>query len=73
MNLFTRIVSYLPASIQPYAKAFLPFIGTLIAIGVQYAVTGEYDRAEFVTTITGFGSTLVTFLFPNIPPGPVKP
>lgn len=62
------IVARLPARLQPYAKALLPAVGTLVAIAVQLAVTGEYDRAELTTTITGLGATIVAFVFPNIPP-----
>lgn len=65
VSVFSRIVSYLPAPVRPYAKAFIPFVGTLVAVGVQYATTGEYDRAELTTTLTGMGAALMTFLFPN--------
>lgn len=52
---------------RPYLKAVLPALLTLIAVGVQWAVTGEFDRAELVTTLTGLGSSLLTFYVRNEP------
>lgn len=59
------LTNLLPVSLRPYAKAVLPFIGTLVAIGVQWIVTGEYDRAELSTTLTGLIAAFVTLLAPN--------
>lgn len=55
----------LPKSLQPYAKAIAPFTLTLVAIAIQWAVTGEYDRAELTTTLTGLSAALLTYLVPN--------
>lgn len=55
----------LPESLQPYAKAVYPFVLSLIAVGVQWAVTGSYDRAELATQLTGLLAALVTLLVPN--------
>lgn len=57
----------LPKPLQPYAKAAVPFVASLLAVAVQWAVTGEYDRAELVTQITGLGSALLSLLVPNEP------
>lgn len=62
------LTALLPARLQPYAKAALPFLATLAAIAVQWIATGEYDRAELTTTITGLGTTLLAFAVPNLPP-----
>lgn len=46
-------------------KALLPFVGTLLAVGIQYGVTGEFDKAEVATALTGISASLVTLLVPN--------
>lgn len=61
----SALTGLLPARLQPYAKAFLPFVGTLVAIAAQWALTGAYDKAELTTTLTGLVGVLVTFLAPN--------
>lgn len=63
--ILTGVVSKLPSAVRPYAKAFLPFVGTLIAVGVQYATTHTYDQVALSTTLTGLGATVVTLAFPN--------
>jgi hypothetical protein len=55
----------LPDRFQPYAKAVVPFVLTIIAVVGQWAATGELDRAELVTAVTGALSALVTFAVPN--------
>lgn len=72
-SIFERIVSRLPVKLQPLAKALFPFVGTILAVAVQFFVTGEFDKAELVTTLTGISAAVITFLFPNIPPGDVDP
>lgn len=54
-------------AIRPYLKAVAPALLTLVAVLVQVLVTGEYDRAELVTTITGLASATITFLVSNEP------
>lgn len=61
----TALAALLPVRAQPYAKALVPAIGTILAVAVQYAITGELDRAELATAITGGLTTLTTFLTPN--------
>lgn len=73
MTVLERIVSYLPTKLQPYAKALIPFVLTLVTIGVQWAVTGEYSHSELATTVTGLVTTFAAYLFPNIPPGEIDP
>jgi hypothetical protein len=46
-------------------KSLVPFVCTLLAVGIQYGVTGEFDKAEVATAITGIGASLVTLLTPN--------
>ena len=57
----------IPKSLQPYAKAVVPFVLTIIAVLGQWATTGEFDRAEFVTAVVGALSALVTYVVPNEP------
>lgn len=55
----------LPASLQPFAKAVTPALLTVLAIVVQWIVTGEYDRAELATTLTGLLAAATAYLVPN--------
>jgi hypothetical protein len=64
-QILSLLVDRLPARLQPYAKAVLPFVIAAAAVVVQWAITGEFDRAELVTAITGAGAALVTLLAPN--------
>lgn len=52
------------SGISPKAKlaALIPFLATLAAIGVQWLVTGEYDRAELVTSLTGLSGAILAFV-----------
>jgi hypothetical protein len=58
------------SAVRPYLKAVLPALLTLIAVLVQWAVTGVYDKAELATTLTGLLASLVTFLAKNDDPLP---
>lgn len=53
---------------KPYLKAIVPFVGTLVAVVVQVLVTGEFDKAEIATAVTGILAATVTYLVPNEPP-----
>lgn len=66
MYLLTTLTNLLPERWRPFAKALWPAILTIVAVGVQWVVTGEYDRAELVTTLTGLPSAIVTFFVPNL-------
>ena len=57
----------LPDSLQPYAKAAYPALLTLAAVLAQLIVTGEIDRAEVTTALTGLLGAAVTLLVPNAP------
>lgn len=59
-------------ALRPYLKAILPALLTLVAVAVQWAATGAYDKAELATTITGLVSSLITFLVSNGTPVAVK-
>jgi hypothetical protein len=61
----SRLVELLPLSLQPYAKAVIPTVLTVSALAVQWAATGEFDKAEFTTALTGLIGAAVTFLVPN--------
>lgn len=54
-------------ALRPYLKAILPAVGTVIAVLIQWGATGEFDRAELVTALTGLTSALVTYAVPNRP------
>lgn len=55
----TRQVGISPKAIL---AAVLPTLGGLIAVGVQWAVTGTFDKAELATALTAVGAALVSFL-----------
>jgi hypothetical protein len=55
----------MPNALKPYAKAAAPFVLSLVAVAVQWAVTGTYDEAELATQLTGLLAALVTFAVPN--------
>lgn len=67
MYLFSKLTDLLPPSLRPRAKAAWPMIGTAIGVAVQWAVTGEFDRAELVTAITGAAAAVLTYEVPNKP------
>jgi hypothetical protein len=50
---------------KAFLKSLVPFVGTLVAVGAQYLVSGEFDKAELVTALTGISAAIVTFLVPN--------
>lgn len=52
-------------ALRPYLKAVAPALLTVTAVAVQWIVTGEYDRAELVTTITGLASATLTYFVRN--------
>lgn len=55
------------SNLKPYLKAIVPFVGTLVAIGVQVLVTGQFDKAEVATAVTGILASAVTYFVPNTP------
>lgn len=52
-------------AVRPYLKSVLPFVLSLIAVGVQWGVTGAYDAPELATQLTGLLGGLVTFAAKN--------
>jgi hypothetical protein len=59
------VLKLLPASLRPFAKSVFPALFTIVAVGVQYASTGAFDKPELATAITGLSAALVTFLTTN--------
>src|SRR3954468_13769499 len=55
----------LPASLRPFAKAVMPALFTLVAVGAQAIATGSFDKPELATAITGLSAAFVTFLTTN--------
>lgn len=52
-------------ALRPYAKAVAPFVASLVAAGVQVALTGEYDAAEIHTNVMGLVAALLVYAVPN--------
>lgn len=50
---------------SPFAKAIAPALVTLLAVGIQVVATGEFDRAELATALTGLVAALSSYLVPN--------
>lgn len=50
--------------VSPKAKlaTLLPAIAALVAVLIQWAVTGEFDRAELATALTGLSTSVFAFL-----------
>jgi hypothetical protein len=67
MYLFNRLTALLPTGLQPYAKAVYPALGTIVGVAVQWIATGEFDRAETVTAISGAIAALLAYAPPNRP------
>ena len=59
------ITKALPPSLRPFAKAVLPALGTLIAVGAQAASSGSLDTGALSTAITGLSAALVAYLATN--------
>jgi hypothetical protein len=58
---------------KAFLAAVLPTLGGVIAVGVQWAITGEFDRAELVTALSAVGSAALAFLGAyTAQPGPVS-
>lgn len=51
-----------------YLKALTPAALTVIAVLVHYAITGEWDRAEWILGATGLVSAFITLVVPNTAP-----
>lgn len=66
MYLFTLLTRLLPARLQPYAKAVYPALGAIVAVAVQWVATGEFDRAEFATAVSGVAAALLAYAPPNL-------
>jgi len=41
--------------------ALLPALGGLIAVGIQWAITGAFDKAELATALTAAAGSLLAF------------
>lgn len=54
-----------------FAKAIAPAVGTVIAVALQWVITGEFDRAELVTALTGLSAAVLSYWVPNAPPAAV--
>ena len=65
--LITYRVPNAKSGIRRWAKALLPALGTIVAIAIQWGVTGEFDRSELSTAVTGLINAAVTYLVANEP------
>jgi hypothetical protein len=68
VTILEYLAKLLPPGLRPFAKAVIPALGTMIVVGIQYFSTGEFDRAEMTTAITGLSTALVAFLATNHSP-----
>lgn len=50
---------------KPYMKAVAPALMTVVAVLIQVIVTGEYDRAELTTTLTGLAAATLSYFVRN--------
>ena len=57
-----RMASKGTISPKTILAAVVPTLGGLIAVLIEYAVTGDLDRLELTTALTAFGSALVAGL-----------
>lgn len=64
-TLLDLLVRLLPAPLRPFAKAVLPALATVVAVGAQVAAGGTFDRAALATAITGVAAATATFLTSN--------
>ena len=55
---------------RSFAKALVPAAGTALAVGIQWVASGEFDRAELATALTGLSAAAITYLVPNATPKP---
>jgi hypothetical protein len=69
----TRLVAVLPDSVQPYAKAFVPGVATVVAVLGDWAASGALNTDSLRTTIAGLVVTALTFALPNKGEGPGDP
>jgi hypothetical protein len=58
----TEMASKSTISPKTILAAVLPTLGGILAVGIQWAVTGELDKPELITALTAFGSALVAGL-----------
>ena len=67
MPVVNALVGLLPANVQPYAKALVPAVVTLVGVASQYLVTGQLDTATIGVAVGGALATVLTWLTPNKP------
>lgn len=65
MYLLSKLTNLLPESWRGRAKSTYPAVGTLIALGIQWAESGVFDKAELTLAITGGLASLITYAVPN--------
>jgi hypothetical protein len=53
------------AKLRPFAKAIVPAVGTVLAVVVQWAVNGSFDRQTAAIAITGLVAAIITYFVPN--------
>jgi hypothetical protein len=58
----------LPDKLKPFAKAIAPAVLTLIAVGVDWLILGNFQRQTLAIAVTGLGAAIVTYFVPNAQP-----
>lgn len=61
------LTTILPARFQPYAKAVLPALATIVGVFTSWLANGELDRVSLAVAITGAIVSLLTLLVENTP------
>jgi len=65
--MFTVLADLLPPRFRPAAKTIVAAALTVAIVAVQWLVTGELDRAELASGLTGLVTTLFVYGTPNLP------
>lgn len=50
-----------------FAKAIVPLVLGVVSVILQWTATGEFNEAEFSTSLTALITAIVVYLVPNKP------
>lgn len=57
-----------PVSIQPFLKAVAPAVLTVLAVLIDWAINGSFNKQTLTIAITGLAAAIVTYFVPNTQP-----
>lgn len=67
LNLLGEIVvAFVPPKLQPFAKAVVPFVIALVAVGLAMLGEGGWDAAATNAAVVGILSAVLVYLVPNL-------